>query len=98
MNEHVRPTLMLIICVAAVTLAYPGCKPLPAEDEATLKKINTVKRSSVSDGEWSHIFAGKEVYEIHCAGCHGVNGDGKGPAEAFLDVKPRNFTKGMFKF
>ncbi|HEX5815316.1 MAG TPA: c-type cytochrome, partial [Methylomirabilota bacterium] len=24
--------------------------------------------------------AGKAVYELRCAGCHGVKGDGKGPA------------------
>lgn len=89
---------MLIICVAVVVAASPGCKPLPAEDEATAKKINAVKRASVSEAEWSHIFAGKEVYETYCAGCHGIKGDGKGPASVLLDVKPRNFTKGLFKF
>ncbi len=41
---------------------------------------------------------GMEVYELRCQGCHGVEGDGQGPASKFLDPKPRNFTKGVFKF
>lgn len=41
---------------------------------------------------------GKEVYDRYCVGCHGVNGDGQGPAASMLIVKPRDFTKGIFKF
>ena len=41
---------------------------------------------------------GKIVYKQRCQGCHGDRGDGKGPASPFLDPKPRDFTKGIFKF
>lgn len=41
---------------------------------------------------------GRDVYTTYCVGCHGVNGDGKGAANSFLVVKPRDFTKGIFKF
>jgi cytochrome c oxidase cbb3-type subunit 2 len=47
--------------------------------------------------EW--IAYGKRVYERRCQGCHGVNGDGNGPAAAFMQTdRPRNFTLGVFKF
>jgi cytochrome c oxidase cbb3-type subunit 2 len=47
--------------------------------------------------EW--IGYGKEVYERRCVGCHGVKGDGNGPAAAFMQQdRPRNFTLGVFKF
>jgi cytochrome c oxidase cbb3-type subunit I/II len=47
--------------------------------------------------EW--IEHGKEVYERRCVGCHGVKGDGNGPAATFLyNQRPRNFTQGVFKF
>jgi cytochrome c oxidase cbb3-type subunit 2 len=47
--------------------------------------------------EW--IAHGKEVYERRCVGCHGVKGDGNGPAATFLyKQRPRNFTQGVFKF
>ncbi len=41
---------------------------------------------------------GKQVYQRRCQGCHGVKGDGNGISARFLDPKPRDFTKGIFKF
>jgi mono/diheme cytochrome c family protein len=38
------------------------------------------------------------AYARHCAGCHGEKGDGKGPASEFLNPKPRDFTRGLYKF
>ena len=40
---------------------------------------------------------GKVTYERKCAPCHGVKGDGKGPAAELLDPKPRDFTAGIYK-
>ena len=46
--------------------------------------------------EW--IGHGKEVYERRCLGCHGVTGDGNGPAATFMvNQRPRNFTAAVFK-
>jgi len=42
--------------------------------------------------------AGKALYASYCAGCHGANGDGRGPAADMLIVKPRDFTSGLYKF
>lgn len=53
----------------------------------------TFPRSS----EW--IAHGREVYERRCLGCHGVNGDGNGPAATFLHIqRPRSFAAAVFKF
>ena len=41
--------------------------------------------------------AGKALYELRCAGCHGVKGDGKGPAAELLLPRPRDFTSGIYK-
>lgn len=41
---------------------------------------------------------GREVYRQRCVGCHGVRGDGNGPAATFLSPRPRDFTLGVFKF
>jgi mono/diheme cytochrome c family protein len=41
---------------------------------------------------------GAKIYARYCEGCHGANGDGHGPAAPMLIVKPRDFTKGVFKF
>jgi DMSO reductase family type II enzyme heme b subunit len=41
---------------------------------------------------------GRVVYDRWCAGCHGVKGDGSGPAAPFLMPKPRDFTVGVYKY
>jgi cytochrome c oxidase cbb3-type subunit I/II len=47
--------------------------------------------------EW--IAHGREVYERRCAGCHGVAGDGNGPAATFMyKFRPRDFQLAVFKF
>lgn len=40
---------------------------------------------------------GKAVFVQECSACHGERGDGEGPAAAFLDPRPRNFRKAVFK-
>ncbi len=44
------------------------------------------------------VKAGKKAYDLYCSGCHGLAGDGMGPAAAQLVIKPRDFTSGVFKF
>jgi len=44
------------------------------------------------------IAKGKEIYFRRCSVCHGLLGDGNGPAADFLDPRPRDFTLGTFKF
>src|SRR5271166_4587412 len=40
---------------------------------------------------------GKALYVRYCIFCHGPDGDGRGESAAYLDPKPRDFTKAMFK-
>lgn len=40
---------------------------------------------------------GKQLFRRYCIGCHGVNGDGMGDNEPWVDPKPRDFTLGVFK-
>jgi mono/diheme cytochrome c family protein len=48
--------------------------------------------------DFLRIPSGKQNYEIHCIGCHGPTGDGGGHAARYLDPRPRNFRRGLFKF
>ncbi len=41
---------------------------------------------------------GKMIYDRSCAQCHGEKGDGKGYAADFVFPKPRDFTRGTYKF
>jgi high-affinity iron transporter len=40
---------------------------------------------------------GKAVYEINCAACHGVSGEGNGPVAFAVKPPPRNLVKEPFK-
>jgi mono/diheme cytochrome c family protein len=40
---------------------------------------------------------GPQLYLLHCAGCHGERGDGKGIASFVLFPKPRDFRAGRFR-
>jgi mono/diheme cytochrome c family protein len=40
---------------------------------------------------------GKALYVRYCIFCHGPNGDGQGESAPYLDPKPRDFTKALFK-
>jgi len=41
---------------------------------------------------------GRTIYSRACASCHGIRGDGLGPAAAGFDPAPRNFRRGVYKF
>lgn len=41
---------------------------------------------------------GSQIYFRRCSFCHGLLGDGDGPAAKFMDPRPRDFTLGTFKF
>ncbi len=41
---------------------------------------------------------GQAVYQERCVQCHGVSGDGAGPAAKYMYPKPRDYRRGMFKF
>ena len=45
-----------------------------------------------------HLKHGQAVYLKRCVQCHGVNGDGNGEAADHLYPRPRNYTRGIFKF
>lgn len=45
-----------------------------------------------------HLKHGQAVYMKRCVQCHGVTGDGNGPAAEHLYPRPRDYTKAIFKF
>lgn len=45
-----------------------------------------------------HLKHGQAVYLLRCVQCHGTAGAGDGPVAASLYPRPRDYTKGIFKF
>ncbi|HER63331.1 MAG TPA: c-type cytochrome [Desulfobacteraceae bacterium] len=40
----------------------------------------------------ANLERGRKIYQQFCMGCHGVIGDGQGPAAEYLEPRPLNFT------
>lgn len=55
--------------------------------------LTTVPWTGISEGEDDK---GKIVYASKCQLCHGVKGDGKGSAAAYLGANPADFTDSKF--
>jgi mono/diheme cytochrome c family protein len=95
-----------------VGLLTAGCKPSadqPASSKQTKSSVAVSLPASVKvtfsdlpvppkpDVTAQFIERGKTVYAQNCLACHGVKGDGKGDAAAFLLPKPRNFVQANFR-
>jgi len=44
------------------------------------------------------LFLGQQIYQVNCAVCHGVGGDGNGLSASMFRIRPRDFRPGIFKF
>lgn len=65
---------------------------------ASLRDAIAYIRTLSVPGEHVSVPAGHDIYTTFCWFCHGMKGDGKGPAAADLPgPKPRNFTSPEFK-
>ncbi len=73
-----------------IVLAFLFAGPAWADEE---DKHHTLRPLTAAEAA-----AGKPLYLRECSGCHGERGNGAGPAAEFVDPRPRDFTKGRFKF
>lgn len=69
------------------------------EEEVPLEETVEVLKATV-DKLTSRVGLqrGKTIYSQACAPCHGIQGDGKGPAAIGFDPAPRNFRRASYKF
>ncbi len=87
LGQRIAPivaALLLLALGASATLAPAAAKDAPSGPmpEATEELIEQ----------------GQGIYFRRCSFCHGLLGDGEGPAAEFMDPRPRDFTLGTFKF
>jgi mono/diheme cytochrome c family protein len=79
---------------AKETQPAPPTKPAAENKKPTFSELVVPPKPSVTA---EFIAQGKKVYAQNCAACHGVNGDGKADAAAFLAPKPRNFAQANYR-
>jgi mono/diheme cytochrome c family protein len=76
----------------------PGAKHTPMAvsrvlNETALQDVVAYLRTLYVPGKHVSVPAGRDIYSSICWSCHGVDGDGKGPAAQNIEgVKPRDFT------
>ena len=70
--------------------------PLVGGKSSSIKEKTPVTAPQTETSET--VANGESLYQEHCASCHGADGDGKGEVASDLSTKPRNFTKGIYKF
>ncbi len=75
--------------LALAAFALVGTGPVRA------KSVPSSPMPEVSD---ALLDEGELIYFRRCSFCHGLLGDGEGPAAEFMDPRPRDFTLGTFKF
>jgi len=73
----------LIFAFSSLVLAHEKTGWIAPEEAKKMKNPVQPTRASIERG--------KVIYEKKCASCHGVKGDGKGPAGKGLNPKPTNF-------
>ncbi len=78
----------LIIALTAALMAAPTGAVMGADVSSMAKPAETPEL----------VEKGREIYIKRCSFCHGLLGDGEGPAAKYLDPRPRDFTLGTFKF
>lgn len=57
----------------------------------------TAARQLPEDRKEDPSLSGPELYARHCGACHGVSGDGRGPAAWLLFPRPRDFRSERFR-
>jgi mono/diheme cytochrome c family protein len=61
--------------------------------------LNQRKLAMAAGPVWSDEVGRKHgLYRRHCAHCHGISGDGRGPTAGILNPYPRDYRSGVFKF
>jgi cytochrome c oxidase cbb3-type subunit 2 len=80
------------ICILlAVILA--GCSRAPEEAQQT----GNIVPKTVLPSSPKLLAQGRTVFERNCAPCHGLKGDGQGPAAYLLYPKPRDFLAARYR-
>jgi DMSO reductase family type II enzyme heme b subunit len=83
------PSIVIAVVVSVCALAGGGPRLAEAASKPS-QPMPAVTPEFMEEGE--------AIYFRRCSFCHGLLGDGNGPAADFLDPRPRDFTLGTFKF
>ena len=81
---------LMVVFFTATGFNFIQTKPWPVPDKAA-KASNPLKADAAT------IAAGKSLWSVHCASCHGKTGLGDGSKAAQLKTQPDDFSKAAFQ-
>jgi cytochrome c oxidase cbb3-type subunit 2 len=81
----------LIVVLLMPTAGRSQGESIAETVEALQTKVDSLTRKV-------QLERGRTVYSRACSPCHGIRGDGEGPAAKGFDPPPRNFRRGVYKF
>ncbi|MDH3670183.1 MAG: c-type cytochrome [Gammaproteobacteria bacterium] len=81
----------LIVVLLMPTAGRSQGESIAETVEALQAKVDSLTRKV-------QLERGRTVYSRACSPCHGIRGDGEGPAAKGFDPPPRNFRRGVYKF
>jgi len=86
--------------LAGAALALTAWPPGTAwsQDQSVEQAVETLQAEEARLTRTAQLERGRYIYMRACSPCHGLRGDGKGPAAIGFDPAPRNFRRGVFKF
>jgi len=99
-NGPMRTTMSMLASIGLGVVLLTGCTE---KDTEVLQTVSATEDLPADIHEKVNtdpqLRLGYAVYSRNCVGCHGIKGDGQGPAAAhFKHTKPRDFQTGIFKF
>ncbi|HEX6513007.1 MAG TPA: cytochrome c [Chloroflexota bacterium] len=89
--------LTLVVCGAIASAgAADAVSAATSSGEIAMSPTLAVPRAALTTpnpyaGDPASAERGRAVYQQYCVACHGLNGDGNGPAIAGLRIRPPNF-------
>lgn len=94
-DTHLLFSTLAAACLTACGALRSGSPPSDYPSREPLWELSVAARVEPSP---TLAARGEELFHIRCAGCHGLSGEGNGPAAELMQVKPRDLTEGIFKF
>ena len=94
-NKFLSTGFHAAILAAMITVPMEVLSQEEESVEETIEVLQAKVDRLVSNAQ---LARGRKIYAEACAPCHGIRGDGKGPAAKRFDPAPRNFRRGTFKF
>ena len=81
---------LLLVSAASVAQNDRPASP-PAAGEGAAQRLSPAPLDPVLEGR------GRKLYGRFCVSCHGEAGDGRGESAQWLEPRPRDFTRAVFK-